>query len=85
MRSPNHERMIHLKTDLSRYVRFYQSISLDEDDAETKERVIQSACDGGSLWYEQPTPVEWLFRWSDCLYAGELPDGTFEILEPEGR
>ena len=77
-----------MQNDLSRYVRFYQSIAIDADDEaeieEAKERIIQSMCDGGSLWYEQPTPQEWLFRWPDCLYAGELPDGTYELLQPEG-
>lgn len=79
--------MIILKNDLSKYVRFFQSIAMDADDPdyeETKERIIRDICDGGSLWYEHPTPKEWLFRWPDCLYAGELPDGTYEILEPEG-
>ena len=74
-----------MSNDLSRYVRFFQSVAIDDDDKDAKESIIQSMCDGGSLWYEQPTPKEWLFRWPDCLYAGELPDGTYELLQPEGR
>ena len=73
--------------DLSRYTRFFQSVGIDADQPdceETKERIRNCACDGGSLWYEHPTPKEWLFRYTDCLYAGELPDGTYEIIEPEG-
>ena len=69
--------------DLSKYVRFWQSIAIDEDDdyEETKARIAEDLHHAWCCWYEQPTPKEWLFKWPDALYAGELANGQFELLE----